>query len=84
MTDTPKTDAAVKASDGQWSFALKETFQRLERERNDARSGLEFLRKLYIVQNEKLERIERERDDLREQVDRYREKLDLSPMHWEV
>lgn len=32
---TPETDAAVKASNGQWSFVLKETCQRLERERNE-------------------------------------------------
>ena len=33
---TPETDAAVIASNGQWSFVLKETSQRLERERNKA------------------------------------------------
>ena len=37
MSDTPETDAAVKESNGQWSFVLKETCQRLERERNKAR-----------------------------------------------
>ena len=36
MSDTPETDAAVKESNGQWSFVLKETCQRLERERNKA------------------------------------------------
>ena len=36
MSDTPETVAAVDASDGQWSFALKQTCARLERERNEA------------------------------------------------
>ena len=35
MNDTPETDEAVKASNGQWSFVLKETCQRLERERDE-------------------------------------------------
>lgn len=35
MSDTPETNAAVKESDGQWSNALKETCQRLERERDE-------------------------------------------------
>ena len=39
MSDTPETDAAVKDSDGQWSFVLKEACQRLERERDQARKG---------------------------------------------
>lgn len=38
MSDTPETDAAVKASNGQWSFVLKETCQRLERERDALRT----------------------------------------------
>lgn len=35
MSNTPETDEAVKASNGQWSFVLKETCQRLERERDE-------------------------------------------------
>jgi hypothetical protein len=31
-TPTPRTDAAVKASDGQWSFVLRDECQQLERE----------------------------------------------------
>ena len=30
MSNTPETDAAIIASNGQWSFVLKETCQRLE------------------------------------------------------
>ena len=40
MSDTPETDAAVIASDGQWSYILRECSQNLERERDDARSYL--------------------------------------------
>jgi transposase len=32
MTPTPRTDAAIAASDGQWSFTLRDLAQELERE----------------------------------------------------
>ena len=32
MTDTPRTDAAIKASNGFWSFVLRDLAQELERE----------------------------------------------------
>ena len=32
MTPTPRTDAAIAASDGQWSFVLRDLAQELERE----------------------------------------------------
>lgn len=38
MSDTPETDSAILASVGQWSFVLKETCQRLERERDKAQA----------------------------------------------
>ena len=43
MSDRPttKTDAAIISSNGQWSFVLKETCCRLERERDEAREALE-------------------------------------------
>lgn len=37
---TPETDAAVVASNGQWSFVLRDTCKRLERERDEARDQL--------------------------------------------
>ena len=39
---TPETDAAVKAeaSNGQWSYVLRDTCARLERERDEAREAL--------------------------------------------
>ena len=62
MSDTPETDAAIKASDGQWSFVLKETCQRLERERDEARN-------CFKVAMETAETYKRERDDLQDQRD---------------
>lgn len=44
MSNTPETDEAVKASNGQWSFVLKETCQRLERERDEARNLVDHYR----------------------------------------
>jgi hypothetical protein len=41
---TPETDAAIKESEGQWSFVLKETCKRLERERDEAREQVQRLR----------------------------------------
>ena len=38
-SDTPETDAAVIASGGSWSFVLRETCRRLERERDEARES---------------------------------------------
>jgi hypothetical protein len=42
--DTPETEAAVIASNGQWSYLLKATCERLERERNEARAERDILR----------------------------------------
>ena len=84
---TPETDAfAVKFKSvcGSKSWVPTDICRRFERERDEAREDLEFRRELYALQTERLQRIERERDEAREEVDRYREKLDLSPMHWEV
>ena len=39
MSDTPETDAAVIAAGGDWSFVLRETCRRLERERDEAREA---------------------------------------------
>jgi hypothetical protein len=32
VCDTPRTDAAIAASDGQWSFVLRDLAQEMERE----------------------------------------------------
>lgn len=49
MSDTPETDAAVDASDGQWSFVLKQTCKRLERERDEARRLVAFAQDAFNV-----------------------------------
>jgi hypothetical protein len=36
MSDTPRTDAAIRNSGGQWSYALRETCEQLERELSEA------------------------------------------------
>lgn len=36
MSETPETDAAIAASDGQWSFVLRDKCQDLERRLNAA------------------------------------------------
>lgn len=41
---TPETEAAVIASNGQWSYVLRETCERLERERDEARAIVESYR----------------------------------------
>lgn len=59
---TPKTDAAIKESNGQWSVALKETFQRLEREYNEAKQKNE---QYFIWVNQLI----KERDELKKIVE---------------
>jgi hypothetical protein len=36
MSETPRTDAAIRNSDGQWSYTLRNTCQQLERELAEA------------------------------------------------
>ena len=38
----------------------------------------------YMVPTDFARKLERERDEAREYVDRYRERLDLTPMSWEA
>jgi hypothetical protein len=42
MNDTPRTDAAIAASDGQWSFVLRDLAQELERELAESTESLAF------------------------------------------
>jgi two-component sensor histidine kinase len=41
---TPETQAAIIASNGQWSYVLRETCERFERELNEARDQLQAMR----------------------------------------
>ena len=49
----------------------------------DAEERMAFAQE-YMVPAEFARRLERERDEAREYVDRYRERLDLTPMSWEA
>ena len=42
MTPTPRTDAAIAVSDGQWSFVLRDLAQELERELAESTESLDF------------------------------------------
>ena len=69
MNDTPETDAAVEASSGQWSVVLKETCQRLERERDEARDIGERLSKQGLDMMDENRALKSERDEAREERD---------------
>jgi len=43
MSETPRTDAAIRNSDGQWSYELRDTCQQLERELAEARKQRDTL-----------------------------------------
>jgi hypothetical protein len=45
MSETPRTDSAILQSDGQWSYALRETCEQLERELAEAREERDALAK---------------------------------------
>jgi hypothetical protein len=42
VSDTPRTDAAIKASNGFWSFVLRDLAQELERELSESAQSLAF------------------------------------------
>jgi len=54
MSETPRTDAAIRNSDGQWSYTLRETCEQLERElaevREDAMDHKRMLQSLSKTQ----------------------------------
>lgn len=52
--ETPRTDKAVKESNGQWSYPLRDTCQQLERELTEAKFDLQFRRDLYALQSKEL------------------------------
>lgn len=77
MSATPETDAAVKASGGDWSPVLRAVAQRLERERDEARKQLDNLNAtaIHSCHNEckrPMCVLRRERDEAREKAERYR------------
>jgi hypothetical protein len=71
MSDTPETDAAIKASGGDWSPVLRAVSQRLERERDKAIRQFENLKASSIhTCHDQCQRpmcvLRRERDEARE------------------
>ena len=71
--DTENTEAATPETDA--AVTTFASISKLKRrfECSTGKVSAEFAR-----------RLERERDDAREYVDRYRERLDLTPMSWEA
>jgi len=60
MSDTPRTDSAIRNSGGQWSYVLRDTCEQLERELADALTAIAMLG----------DRHERELADKRSQINR--------------
>lgn len=85
-SDTPETDAAVISSNGQWSFVLKETCRRIERERNEWAAMCGRYKQERDEANDKMveaecsvreiasvmEKVQRERDEARKELEEYR------------
>ena len=66
VTDTPETTAAVIASDGQWSFALKQACAQLERERDQWRSESLEQAKLLAMSADREEKLRTELQQVRD------------------
>ena len=65
ITDTPETIAAVDASDGQWSFVLKQACAKIERERDAYKSDLWAARTEHRMAKTTLSALAAERNQLR-------------------
>lgn len=89
MSDTPETDAAKWVEVGYNSFVVSASIaSKLERERDEAIRQRDETNESSVFScnfyyEEKL-KAERERDEAREEINRYREKLDLLPISWDV
>jgi hypothetical protein len=70
MSDTPETDAE-HAQFPMGGFTL-DFARKLERERDEALSDLEFRRDLFKLQEQQLNDVRAERDEARETAERYR------------
>jgi hypothetical protein len=69
MSDTPETDAAIKDQTGWMRPFVSTTLEGITYD-----SPVAALCRL----------LERERDEAREQVNHYRDKLDLLPIKWDI
>jgi hypothetical protein len=73
--------AALLAAEKSTRTSIIEKGVKTERERNEAREKYDTLAVENMLEVNKLCK---ERDEAREQVDRYRDKLDLLPISWEL
>ena len=86
MSDTPETIAAVEASDGQWSFVLKQTCAKLERERDQWKAESLEQAKLLAMSADREEKLRAELQQARdcfsaamELAERYKAERDAMP-----
>ena len=73
ITDTPETIAAVDASDGQWSFVLKQACAKIERERDAYKSDLRRERTEHGWTKKTLAAVTAERNQLRNALAQFAE-----------
>jgi hypothetical protein len=69
MSDHPRTDAAIAASDGQWSFVLRDLAQELERELAESAQSLAFQTQLNREVIELEKKTLGERNDARKELE---------------
>lgn len=66
MSDTPETDSGSFSTVFQGELVKADFARRLERERDELRSDLEFRRGLFQLQEKQLNEVRRERDEWKE------------------
>lgn len=87
---TPETDAIVRNAatadhpPTRLAATLTVKCEKLERERDEAREELRTAVQERHDFHWELQDAIRERNEAREEIDRYREKLDLLPISWDV
>jgi len=84
MSDTPETDHIEDQLGSAAKFShpiIWRHARQLERERDELKTKYDTLTVENMLEVNKLCK---ERDEAREQVDRYRDKLDLLPISWEL
>ena len=84
MSDTPETDHIEDQLGSAAKFShpiIWRHARQLERERDELKTKYDTLAVENMLEVNKLCK---ERDEAREQVDRYRDKLDLLPISWEL
>jgi hypothetical protein len=68
VSDTPRTDAAIAASDGQWSFTLRDFAQEMERELASKDARTDEIYKVYRAALDLALRAPGERNDARAEL----------------